>query len=789
MNKKMLTGLVLLLCTSMNWAEEPPLKREFRGAWIATISRIDWPKSNGSGQQIEELGRLLDDLKRAGINTVVFQIRPECDALYESSIEPWSYHLTGAQGVAPNPWYDPLATAVQEAHLRGMELHAWFNPYRAQKSAGSYPQAANHIMKRHPEWILSKGSYRYLDPGLPQVREYVISVFMDVARRYDIDGVHFDDYFYPYEGITSEDDASFAAYSRGFTDRGDWRRDNINLFVRQLHDSLLAVKPHIKLGISPFGIRKNSDAGTRGMESYYSIYCDPLAWITAKTIDYLTPQVYWAFAREVAPYGRLVPWWASVMDGRHLYVGQGAYNMETASAFPNGQWPASEVCRQVRFNRNTANVQGQVFYSATHVQRNVKGLTDSLRNDLYAWPALHPVMAWKEQTPPLPPQQLQYVQSHPGGPAQLVWEPSWEPAGGDTAVRFALYRFKADSGEADLSDARNLVAVTGRHAAAPAPPAESGAWLFTVTALDRNANESPASNFVTISPPASPLLAGPIDAGETVGSSALLRWHDLHTAAAYEVQMASDSTFAVGLLLQDAAVADTFRLADGLTGGRDYYWRARALNPAGIGPWSATARFTSAVPALASLVYPVNNSLNVPVQVTFSWNRVSGATGYRIQVARSVNFDAGAILFDQAELADTLAAAPMLETGKIYFWRIKARNEWGEGDWSAVSRFKTTTLLAAESAAVLPEGFSLQQNYPNPFNPVTMIGFTVPQDGDVRLAVYDLRGRLVEVLAEGHRLAGAHLITFNGANLPSGVYLCRITFAGQTLSRRMMLVK
>lgn len=696
MKRLSIVALLSFLLPGLTPAGEPAPKREFRAAWIATISKIDWPKKSGAEAQKQELVELLDDLKEAGINAVIFQIRPECDALYESALEPWSYHLTGLQGRAPAPFYDPLAFILREAHLRGMEVHAWFNPYRAQKSANAYTLAANHVMKRHPEWILSKGSYRYLDPGLPQVRDYVISVVMDVARRYDIDGVHFDDYFYPYEGISNEDDATFAAHARGFSNRSDWRRDNINLFVRTLHDSLVAVKPHIKLGISPFGIRKNSDAGTAGMESYSAIYCDPLAWIQDKSIDYLTPQIYWSFGLNIAAYGALVPWWASVMDGLHLYIGQGVYKMEATAAYPSGQWPASEACDQVRFNRATDNVKGNVFYSARFIQKNVKGLADSMRTDLYAHPALHPVMAWKEQFPPNAPFYLCFDQWEAGKPAKLHWDPPAMAADGDTAVRYALYQFSSlEPGPAELGDVRNLLVVTGRTEAEVAPASLNGAYAFAVTALDRNANEGPLSNIVVIAPPPQPLLAWPLPYQEEHADSVVLRWHDLNLVSRYEVQLGLDSTFAGPLVLHQPAVKDTFLAAAELRAGLTYYWRVRASNPAGTGAFSATGMF----------------------------------------------------------------------------------------------RCKRSQIAGVTDDTAAPAAFELQQNFPNPFNPVTMIHYQLPRDGQVLLTVHDLLGRQVAELVNSRRAAGRHVISFNGADLPSGTYLYRLFYEGRIESRRMTLIR
>ncbi|HMB92728.1 MAG TPA: family 10 glycosylhydrolase, partial [Rhodothermales bacterium] len=283
--------LLNVVAPSASAQPEPLAKYEFRGAWIATVINLDWPNSPTSSTQAQQaqLITMLDELKESGINAVLFQVRSEADAMYASEIEPWSYWLTGEQGVAPDPFYDPLAFAIEEAHKRGMELHAWFNPYRAVRGSG-YPNAPSHVSVEHPEWILTLGGLQVLDPGLPDVRDHNARVIADVARRYDIDGVHFDDYFYPYppNQITNEDDATFAAHNRGFTNRGAWRRDNVNLFVAQVYDSLQVIRPSASFGISPFGIWKNGvPSGITGLDAYNVIYGDAVAWLDAQIIDYV----------------------------------------------------------------------------------------------------------------------------------------------------------------------------------------------------------------------------------------------------------------------------------------------------------------------------------------------------------------------------------------------------------------------------------------------------------------------------------------------------------------------
>ena len=502
------TSLLIAACTAQLACAQPggegsALKHEFRGAWIATVLNLDWPSARGleTTAQQGQLVAMLDALKEAGINAVFFQVRSESDAMYASEIEPWSYWLTGEQGRAPEPFYDPLAFAIDEAHKRGMELHAWFNPYRAVRNTNGYTQDAAHVSVQHPDWTLAFGTFLILDPGLPDVRDYVTRVIMDVVRRYDLDGVHFDDFFYPYppNAIANEDAFTFAAHDRGFADVGDWRRDNVNLFVAQVQDSIRAAKPWVKFGISPFGIwRDGTPAGITGLDAYSVIYADATAWLSAETIDYLVPQLYWAFGGG-QDYARLAPWWASVRNERHLYTGHGLYRSDP-NTFGNTLFAADEVPRQVRFNREDSGILGSVFFRAKNITAfSSMGFADSLKSDLFATPALTPPMAWKDNTPPAPPEHLAFTWT---GTEELTLD--WQaPTPSDTLAatrRYAVYRMRSAT-EPDaatvIADARNLLAVTGETHLTDYPGQADDPYYYMVTAVSANAIESAPSNFVS----------------------------------------------------------------------------------------------------------------------------------------------------------------------------------------------------------------------------------------------------------------------------------------------------
>ncbi len=523
---------------------------------MATVANLDWPASGGLGPswQRSDLIKRLDRLEAAGINALFFQIRTEGDALYDSDIEPWSRYLTGKEGKAPNPYWDPLKFVVEEAHKRGIELHAWLNPYRALRSIpndfsqkalsvdegitgvdeslkpflgryydentkakekGTTARDSMHVSNKHPEWLMvMNDDIAIMNPGIPEVIDYNVKVVMDVVNRYDIDGIHFDDYFYPYPpnnmGSSSDnnalDDSTFAKYPRGFDNKADWRRNNIDLFVEMVHDSIQVVKPWVKFGISPFGIWKNgTPSGISGMDAYNVIYADGLAWLEAQTIDYITPQLYWAFSRfgTGQDYGALSDWWSeqAVNNGRHIYPGHGLYR-SSSSTFSGTLFDADEIPRQVQHNRDNPNISGSVFFRTNNITTYTsKGFKDSLQTHYYKYAALQPTMAWKDTTAPGTPNNLVVNRD-----AEKEWiftvswdkpdvEPLTKSQSGhvDSLIKYAVYRVDSsadpDEGEA-MDQYYNLVGVTGETTFTDiAPPSENSYWYF-VTAVSRNNVES-----------------------------------------------------------------------------------------------------------------------------------------------------------------------------------------------------------------------------------------------------------------------------------------------------------
>jgi uncharacterized lipoprotein YddW (UPF0748 family) len=370
---------------------QPGVPRQMRGVWVASFKNLDWPSRPGlpaSGQQ-RELAGLLDLAERLRLNSVLLQVRPTGDALYSSAYEPWSYWLTGVQGRSPG--YDPLAYAIAEAHRRGLELHAWFNPFRVSEQADARRLAATHPARRHPDWVVRYAGELWYDPGNPAVRALAAAVISDVTRRYDVDGVHLDDYFYPYPvpGQVFADDVTFSRYGGGFASRADWRRNNASLLVAQVSAAVRRIRPWAKFGVSPFGIWRNAatdPAGSRtsGLQAYDNLYADTRGWVRSGLLDYVVPQLYWEIANPLAPYEELVRWWTRTAAGTstQLYIGQAAYQVPS--------WrDQGELARHLEFDRRQPAVLGEVFFHARSLA--VGGLGPRLSGGEFAATAYPPV--------------------------------------------------------------------------------------------------------------------------------------------------------------------------------------------------------------------------------------------------------------------------------------------------------------------------------------------------------------------------------------------------------------
>lgn len=477
--------LSILICNAQ--------KREFRAAWIATVANIDWPSKPGlpAIDQQQEIIARFDKLKQIGCNAVIVQVRPAADALYDSPFEPWSHYLTGRQGQPPYPYYDPLSFMIEQAHLRNLEFHAWFNPFRALVDATSNPNPRNHVTHQHPDWVVTYDGKALLNPGIPEAREYVLKVILDVVKRYDIDAVHLDDYFYPYRAgkAVFNDEFSFKRFGKDFINKDDWRRNNVNLFMATLSSNIKSIKPYVKFGVSPFGVWRNNSkdpdgSNTRaGQTNYDDLYADVLLWMKSGWVDYCIPQLYWEHHHRLVAFEVLLPWWDSRDYGRHMYYGLGAYRM---TGNPSSVWKGTnelmEELKDVRYNTKTP---GFSFYSSSSFDNIKCPIEDSvaLFNKNIAFP---PIMKWIDSISPEPP-SVKAIPSAEG--TLLTWQtnnPTNEP------LRIAIYRFTDDE-PINISKTEKILTLTTKKDFLDVSANKYRKCTYIVTALDRLWNESAPS--------------------------------------------------------------------------------------------------------------------------------------------------------------------------------------------------------------------------------------------------------------------------------------------------------
>ena len=401
---------LLIINTGLPALSQPSPKYELRGVWVATVLNIDWPSKPGLpvAEQKAEYIRLLDMHQRNGMNAIFMQVRPSADAFYPSPYEPWSEYLNGRQGQPPVPFYDPLQFMIEETHKRGMEFHAWINPYRAVFHVYKSSVSPNHITHIHPEWFLTYGDKKYFDPGEPEVMKYTVQIVRDIVTRYDIDGIHMDDYFYPYRitGKEFPDNKNYKKYGRGLN-KDDWRRSNCDSVIKQLHEAILSIKPMIKFGISPFGVWRNKSQDPNGSDTqagqtnYDDLYADILLWMREGWIDYVTPQLYWEIGHRLCDYTILLKWWAEHSYGKHVYIGHGIYRTVEN---PTAKWRnPKELPDEINLLRSYPAIQGSVFFNSKVFESNPNGWTDSLHLHFYKTPALVPPMDWIDSVPPTKP--------------------------------------------------------------------------------------------------------------------------------------------------------------------------------------------------------------------------------------------------------------------------------------------------------------------------------------------------------------------------------------------------
>lgn len=628
MKQRFLLLLFLFTFHSYLTSGQELYNREFRGVWMATVGNIDWPvKGASAASQKAALMAQFDKMKEANINVVFFQVRTEADALYRSSKEPWSRFLTGTQG--KDPGYDPLQFAIEEAHKRGLELHAWLNPYRANYStSASVVYDPQHVINSKPEWLLDVNGKKIMNPGLPAVRDYVTSVVMDVVDNYNIDGIHFDDYFYQYppDQIRNEDISTYQQYGAGFSSIANWRRDNVNKLMKQINDNMYASKPEIRFGISPFGIWKNGvPQGITGMDAYNVIYADPVNWVQNHYVDYLTPQLYWKIGGN-QDFRKLLNWWSdqAYANDRHLYTGH---------ILSQSSYTAEEVPNQIAMTREpqyrVKNSLGSVHFRSALINNNTNGIRSRMRDIIYKYPSVPPLMEWKQGEAPATPTNVTTTKNEQTG----VYEISWtrNPANTHEFKRYVVYALgnQTPANSSEIADGSVRALTADESTSISSFDLPMGASKFVITELSPANRESALSQVVTIlkteAGPSTPLIVMPTDINSgSTNNLARFQWTGTSDVQGFHYQWATNPSFDNPIEDNNSvASATTSKIFQNLQSGVKYYFRLRARNGYSWSDWTTTYSYELWPSSIANVlaenkvsVYP--NPTTGPILVDFT---------------------------------------------------------------------------------------------------------------------------------------------------------------------------
>jgi uncharacterized lipoprotein YddW (UPF0748 family) len=712
-------------------------KSEIRATWIASVWNIDWPKEehlNNPDLQKADLIRMFDLYESINLNTVFLQVRPECDALYNSAYEPWSRWLTGTQG--QDPGYDPLTFAIEEAHKRGLELHAWLNPYRI--SASTYDESSTHydethIYKEHPDWALVYDSnYKILNPGLPQVMSYIGAVVRDIITNYNVDGIHFDDYFYSYDPTPSSlDSTEYDLYGNDMS-LGDWRRDNINRMIDTVYKVIQEENSSLRFGVSPFGIYKpNVPSGIIGLDAYNTLYCDPLAWLEDCSVDYLSPQLYWPIGGD-QDFEELVNWWADQVNTyqRHLYAGHCTAdlpdNPSSKSILDNGKIvqnnipqganfstlemnlfkssksevnsTISEIGNQVdlvRMNYNK-NGFGSVFYSANDFDR-VNGLAEYLFENKYTHLTLQPEMIWKNSTQPVSPTLLESASTEDGD--ALTWQYT-----GNSSDRFAVYLSNDDlEAENIVADPNYLKKVVRENKVLLSDIDIASGSKIVVAAVTQTGKEGIPSTIyqLDLDLPEVQLLTP--DDSRVVSTDSLLSWQSEISDAQFYLQIATNAYFSnvvyISGWISDSVISVGTLPLDGET---TYYWRVKAKGSS-EGSYSFYRSFYTGFPAIPELEYPGQLLQNVAQNPTIKWN--ASIETNQIEVLISEDSDYSNITAQETFAASTGQGVLSTALQKETWYNIKIRgiNSFGESIFTETYVFETSAGEIPEVNLIAPE--------------------------------------------------------------------------------------
>ena len=722
------------LCIEVKAQDDVAPKREFRGAWLSTVWAIDWPGNRDNTAAAEksqkaQMIEILDRYKAANMNVCFFQVRGFSDAFYNSEYEPWSKYLCGERGKAPN--YDPLQFVIDECHKRGIECHAWINPYRYSTSADTYGTLPTDYSNTHPEWLLDCGGTVVLNPGMPEVRQRITDVVIDIITKYNVDGIVFDDYFYPNGGMTNEkDQEQYEAYNPDSLERGDWRRHQVNLMVKSVHDAIKARKPWVRFGISPAGVACTTKAVANKYGvvpcpvssdwQYNGIYSDPLAWISQHTIDYISPQVYWTIGAP-ADYSKIVPWWGVVVHkfGRHNYTSCSLSDLkrEPSSApaqvdeeysdideydedrvfarIPERQdvmmraFYPQETVNEIVINRESAkeDAPGMVFFSTNKL--TTVGFIDKLTSTVYTHSALPPAVTWYKAE-----DQAMVTDLSLSGQT-LTWSD-------DEQLRYGIYAIPVAerNNSLALTTSKYLLGMTYNLSYELPEGISSATHAIAVTVIDGYANEF-APRFLNeeLKSDVTPQLLAPLNEANIILPT-WLTWQPINDAMSYTIELSYDNDFdsLLAIVQSDSAAFLTQKIAK-IDGTRKTYWRVKANVANAKSNWSETRWF---IGKLFSVTSPIDGQGDVSVTPTITWDDAGAGANYVCEVASANTFLSSEILFSGSTKETSIVIpANVLNYSRNYYVRVKATSPTVNVT-SATSMFTTEEIVMYPPTIISP---------------------------------------------------------------------------------------
>jgi uncharacterized lipoprotein YddW (UPF0748 family) len=816
MNKLLLLFLIALFPVASAFSQPD---RELRSVWLTSVYNIDWPHSTTVSAENQKLRliSILNSLQEANFNAVMFQVRPNADALYQSKYEPWSSWITGTRGQVPS--YDPLAFVIQEANKRGMEVHAWLNPYRFENTSGQWSGQPGDYTQTHPELIINYNGKTYFDPGLPATTQLIKKVVADLISNYDLDGILFDDYFYPSNMPLSYDQETFNTYgtkefvSHWYTvtgtlpSRGDFRRASVNNMIREVNDTIKALRPAMVFGVSPAGIYSTQasaathwgttlPSGISGNDNYNAINCDPLAWLRDQSVDYISPQLYWAIGGS-QDFITLTQWWGKEAKrrGRHNYPSLGSYRLfaqkngeffsnETKElvkkeAGPNTtkdastekfNWPLSEIGDQIIANRNNPHnlAQGIIFYNTRSTVNTQKNLSTYLAADLYSQKTIFPVMDW------LPPTQE-------GAPKIAEIGVVGDSAGGTIAMniiqspaqRFLLYGWDQLPTKDLNAEPEFMQVIFGKDFAEFYHKDRN---VFSIQEFFSNrelGNPSAGVSYEYLVPAS---IVSPNN--ETVCDNFQFTWGLVPESQQYQLQLANSKDPGKLVFTSPFLTTNSFTLPEGILAGKEsYIYRIKAMANLSVS-WSAEGTFIAGQPRATVINSPTNGALNTNLTMNFQWSSVPEISHYHVQIATDASFAEEYIVVDQQPVNFNLFSTTLSSYNQKHYTRVRAINTCGAAMWSPVINFTTTSGTAVDNTVL-----SVLKVFPNPVTESCSITYPYPL-AERSIQLLDANGRL---LAEYYRNENTLTEELDLSGFTQGFYFIRIeTPSGQRFMSRLV---